>query len=152
MIGPNPLSEGLVLVEAEVLATLNAFRQRGSYDTEAGGLLLGFRRGAHLHVTACTKPFPTDVRTRISFNRAVTGHDRIAYERWLASDERMDYVGEWHSHPEANAAPSSIDLYEWRKLLQNRPDALLFLVIGTGRDWYGIGAHSKIERVAMRRA
>lgn len=151
MIGPNPLCEGQILIESEVLIALEAYRQRKSSDPEAGGLLLGFRRGPHLHVTASTKPFPTDRRTRISFNRERAGHAEAAYEYWRTSGECMDYLGEWHSHPEAEASPSGIDLHEWRMLLRNRSSALLFVIIGNNEHWCGVGLQSRIERVSARR-
>lgn len=152
MIGQNPLCNGQVLIEGEVLKALNTYRQHKSSDAEAGGLLLGFRRGPHLHVTACTQPFPADKRTRTSFKRACAGHAEIAYKRWCESQERMDYLGEWHSHPEANASPSGIDLREWRKLLEGRRDALLFLILGTDGHWYGVGMQSRIEPMTMKSA
>lgn len=148
MIGQNPLCDGTVLIEGEVLRALDTYRQHKSTDAEAGGLLLGFRRGPHLHVTACTQPFPADRRTRTSFKRACAGHAEIAYMRWRASQERMDYLGEWHSHPEAKAAPSGIDLREWRKLLGNRRP-LFFLIVGIDRHWYGVGMQSQIEEISM---
>jgi integrative and conjugative element protein (TIGR02256 family) len=152
MIGQNPLCNGQVLIEGEVLKTLDTYRQHKSSDAEAGGLLLGFRRGPHLHVTACTQPFPADGRTRTSFKRACAGHAEIAYKRWRTSQERMDYLGEWHSHPEAKAYPSGIDLREWRKLLGDRHDALFFLIVGIDEHWYGAGMRSRIEPISMRSA
>lgn len=152
MIGQNPLCDGQVLIEGEVLMALGTYRQQKLSDAEAGGLLLGFRRGPHLHVTACTQPFPADKRTRTSFNRGCAGHAEIAYKRWRASQERMDYLGEWHSHPEAKASPSGIDLREWRKLLGDRRDALFFLVVGIDRHWFGVGMQTRIEPISMRRA
>lgn len=152
MIGQNPLYDGQVLIEGEVLMALGTYRQQKLSDAEAGGLLLGFRRGPHLHVTTCTQPFPADKRTRTSFKRGCAGHAAIAYKRWRASQERMDYLGEWHSHPETQASPSGIDLREWRKLLEDRRDALFFLIVGIDRHWYGVGMQSRIEPIAMRSA
>lgn len=152
MIGQNPLCDGQVLIEGEVLIALDTYRQHKSSDAEAGGLLLGFRRGSHLHVTACTQPFPADKRTRTSFKRTCAGHAEIAYTRWRTSQERMDYLGEWHSHPEAKASPSGIDLREWRKLLGDRRDALFFLIVGINKHWFGIGMQSRIEPMSMRSA
>lgn len=149
MIGQNPLCDGQVLIEGEVLRALDTYRQHKSSDAEAGGLLLGFRRGPHLHVTAYTQPFSTDQRTRASFKRACAGHAEIAYERWRTSQEHMDYLGEWHSHPESKASPSSIDLQEWRKLLRNRGDGLVFLIVGIDEHWYGMGTQTQIERIPM---
>jgi integrative and conjugative element protein (TIGR02256 family) len=152
IIGQNPLCDGQVLIEGEVLRALGTYRQLNSSDAEAGGLLLGFRRGPHLHVTACTQPFPADKRTRTSFKRTCAGHAEIAYQRWCASQERMDYLGEWHSHPEATASPSGIDLREWQKLLRDRRDALVFLIVGIDRYWHGIGMQSRIEPLSVRSA
>lgn len=150
MIGQNPLCDGQVLIEGEVLMALDTYRQHKLSDAEAGGLLLGFRRGSHLHVTACTEPFPADKRDRTSFKRSCAGHAEVAFKRWRASQERIDYLGEWHSHPEVKASPSGIDLREWRKLLGDRRDALLFLIIGIDRHWYGVGMQSRVEAISMR--
>lgn len=150
MMGRNPFSDGQVLIECEVMKVLDIYRQHDSSDAEAGGLLLGFRRGSHLHVVTCTQPCPTDRRTRTTFKRGCSGHARIAYERWRESQERIDYLGEWHSHPEAQASPSGVDLREWRKLIRNRHDALIFLIVGIERDWYGVSIQSQIEPISMR--
>ena len=152
MTGQNPLCDGQVLIESEVLKAVGAYRQHKSSDAEAGGLLLGFRRGPHLHIASCTQPFPADKRTRTSFKRTCAGHAEIAYQRWRTSQERMDYLGEWHSHPEMNASPSGIDLREWRKLLGGRHDALFFLIVGIDRHWYGVGMQSRIEPISMKSA
>lgn len=149
LIGPNPFCEGQILIESTVLVSLSSYRQRRPGDLEAGGLLLGFRRGPHLHVTACTKPFPTDRRTRISFERECAGHAEAAYEHWRTSNGCVDYLGEWHSHPEAKASPSSIDLHGWRGLLRPRLNALLFVILGTKEHWYGIGLKSQIAQMSV---
>lgn len=147
MIGSHPFAQGRVLVEDSVLSGLEPYRQRRRRDFEAGGLLLGFRRGPHLHITQFTHPYASDQRTPISFRRARTGHARCAHERWLASGKTMDYVGEWHTHPQIHPSPSNIDWREWQKILSARTNAMVFLVLGTSSDWLGIGLRDEIERV-----
>lgn len=139
MIASNPFGQGRVLIEDDVVSALDQFRQRVLGDPEAGGLLLGFRRGPHLHVTEFTPPYPTDRRTRTSFKRACEGHAEAALRRWRATDEHLDYVGEWHSHPEEHASPSAVDLREWRTLLRERHTPLVFLILGLSADWLGVG-------------
>src|SRR5690242_771672 len=107
MIGDNPLARGRVLIEGDVLNELDRYRQRRSHDTESGGLLLGYRRGLHLHVTSITSPQSSDRATRVSFRRACEGHARIAVNQWLSSGRQKDYLGEWHTHPEVRASPST---------------------------------------------
>jgi len=142
-----PIGDGHVLVENGVVSALEAFRQREPSDREAGGILLGYRRGPHVHVTGFTPPFPADRRTRRSFDRKVEGHAEVAHRQWRASDEQIDYLGEWHSHPESDARPSSVDLREWSKLLRDRNSPLVFLILGSRNDWLGVGTSGSIDRL-----
>jgi len=43
---------------------------------------------------------------------------------------RNFFLGEWLTHPEINPTPSSLDIEEWKKTVQNNLDTLLFLIIG----------------------
>ena len=40
------------------------------------------------------------------------------------------YLGEWHTHPEPNPRPSSLDITEWKKTANYNEDMLLFLIVG----------------------
>jgi integrative and conjugative element protein (TIGR02256 family) len=68
--------------------------------------------------------------------------------KWRISDETMDYIGEWHTHPESNPQPSTLDLDEWRKICARRQDPMVFLIQGTVRHWLGVGQGRAI-RVAI---
>lgn len=149
MIGDNPLAKGRLLIDGDVLVEFDRYRQRRSRDSESGGLLLGYRRGQHLHVTSITGPQSSDRATRVSFRRSCEGHAKIADDEWLSSGRRKDYLGEWHTHPEMRAMPSAIDKREWAKLLQGRDNALLFIILGTHEDWFGLGAGTEIRQVVF---
>ena len=146
----NPLaSDGLVLIEKDVLDALEGFRQRKRDSPESGGILLGFRRGPHLHVVEITAPQPDDKQSRTAFHRKSEAHQKIALARWAASGSRLDYVGEWHSHPESDPMPSRVDWREWRAILAPRTAPMLFLILGiSGPPWLGVGADSRLERIA----
>jgi integrative and conjugative element protein (TIGR02256 family) len=51
----------------------------------------------------------------------------------------MDYIGEWHTHPENDPQPSTLDLDEWCKICSRREDPMVFLIQGTLRQWVGVG-------------
>jgi integrative and conjugative element protein (TIGR02256 family) len=140
----DPNNSGL-LIEVAVLSQLGAFRQTRAHATEAGGILLGYRRDAHLHVVMATPPGPSDTRGRIRFRRDDESHARIALAEWSNSGEMIDYLGEWHTHPESDPLPSTLDLEEWRKICSRRKDPMVFLIQGTLSQWVGIGLGHAIK-------
>lgn len=141
--------ERLVLIEPKVLQTIFKYRQLGERDPEAGGILMGMRRGDHLHVTSMTCPSSRDKRSRFAFWRHRRYHQDEALKHWRASGGLVDYLGEWHTHPEIRPSPSGTDLREWRTLLRHYEGPLLFLIAGM-RDfvWAGIGHGNQIEPAA----
>src|SRR5262249_39625720 len=102
MLLPLPFgpSGALLLIEPRVLQRIAVFKQLDPAAPEAGGILLGYRRGPHTHVIEATVPTKRDVRRRFAFFRHATYHQRVATKRWRQSGEKVDYVGEWHTHPE----------------------------------------------------
>lgn len=152
MIGRNPFSSGWVLLEERVLDMTTTYRQATAGSTEAGGILMGFRKEVHLHVDALTRPFPTDHRTRTSFRRDRVGHAQAAWSRWSSSGRTSDYLGEWHTHPENYPIPSGKDLREWRRLLKAQAGPLVFLIVGIRDWWVGVGFGDTIERVEWTEA
>lgn len=142
----NPFnSESLILIERNVIDQIHSFRQIEMASTEAGGILLGFRRGPHLHVTDLTLPSQNDKRTRTSFYRSAACHQKIALTRWLESNGTVGYLGEWHTHPQAKPTPSIVDIREWRVILSNEPQNMVFIIAGNDDiNWIGIGRNMHI--------
>lgn len=140
--------DSFVLVEWPLLHAVFAWRQNSSDAPEAGGILLGLRRGDHVHVRGLTQPGPDDRRSRTSFHRARAFHQEQALQQWRASGGMTDYLGEWHTHPESAPTPSGTDIAEWRALQRCYPDPLLFLIAGTGEEmWWGLGTGTSLPRV-----
>ena len=136
-----------ILIEADALTLLDQFRQCGINTPEAGGILLGYRRDPHLHVVAATTPQPGDHRSRFHFHRADPKHQRVATNRWHASDMTVDYLGEWHTHPEEYPSPSVLDYSEWRKICARRSHPMLFIILGwSGQMWLGVSHGGSIVR------
>lgn len=122
-----------VVFDPQVLSVFWTYRQRFFWQPESGGILLGRRRGRHLEVLAATEPGPHDKRFTHFFAREVEGHAAAAEQAWIRGGHQVDYLGEWHTHPQTIPIPSRIDRTEWRKLAQQRPDmaTLLTVVVGT---------------------
>ncbi|WP_198021897.1 Mov34/MPN/PAD-1 family protein [Algiphilus aromaticivorans] len=148
---PGPLvlprpgeGEAWILIEDSVVTLIASYRQRLLGDSEAGGVLLGYRRHKHLHVVHATTPDQEDARARFSFDRLDESHARIASKHWALTDRRCDYLGEWHTHPERSPTPSGIDRREWRKIYEHRSQPLLFWIEGTECRWIGLAHKSRL--------
>ncbi|WP_373322394.1 Mov34/MPN/PAD-1 family protein [Chitinimonas viridis] len=109
--------------------------------------MLGYRRTPHLHVAEATFPVAGDIRTRYGFHRFARHHQLVALNRWQDTDGMLDYVGEWHTHPEDHPAPSNVDRSHWRQISERSERPMLFLIVGRVTDWVGLGHGNRIDTV-----
>jgi integrative and conjugative element protein (TIGR02256 family) len=106
-----------VAFSERVLSLLNGFRQREPHADEAGGILLGqyaqqSQRAAYgrtVLVTKASVPTSRDASSRRSFFRNAETAQIIVEHEHYNSAGRITYLGEWHTHPEPFAEPSSRD-------------------------------------------
>ncbi len=134
----NPQNDGFIIVNASVVRQMDKHRQIAGHHCEAGGILMGLRRGRHLEVTIATTPKREDKRTRIGFERISPFHQKFAVRAWRRLEYKLDYVGEWHTHPENSPRPSGIDKAEWAKLIRLNKRELLFIIVGISDTWVGM--------------
>jgi integrative and conjugative element protein (TIGR02256 family) len=106
---------------------------------------LGYRRPPHLHIVELTEPSRRDKRSRYEFDRCDLFHARHARMRWKASRGMIDCVGEWHTHPEVDPRPSSLDKSEWRRILAESSTLRVFVIAGLESDWFGIGSRTRLK-------
>src|SRR5882757_868914 len=115
------LADGrLAILADEVFAEITHFTAAPEADLEAGGILLGCYRGPHVEILECTTPMPLDKRTGHGFVRRDPGHQRAALAAWKASDRTVNFVGEWHTHPEERPSPSRVDRATWSDQMNQR--------------------------------
>lgn len=136
---PYGKASARVLIEPDVLTRLEAYRQIRIDAPESGGIFLGYRRGEHLHVVDLTEPHAPDRRLRFGFHRHADYHQKMAILKWEKSGCAMDYIGEWHTHPELNPTPSAVDIRNWRAITLDRPNPMVFLIVGIRTVWLGVG-------------
>lgn len=141
---------GKILIEPHVLELIHGYCQHETSRPESGGILLGYRRGNHLHIVAATTPQPDDQRMRFRFFRRDINHHKVAVRQWELSGKTLDYVGEWHTHPEPEPIPSSLDMSEWKKICRARQMSMVFLIAGwTGVIWLGMGQGKRIIKAEV---
>lgn len=151
LILSNPMhDQGSILIEQSVISLIQRCSQKQDGWLESGGILLGYRRGAHLHIVDATTPLPEDLRLRSRFFRRDSGHQEFATKQWELSNNTMDYIGEWHSHSELEPTPSPIDKSEWRKICIDRQADMMFLIAGWSGDfWVGVGQRRHVKQATI---
>jgi integrative and conjugative element protein (TIGR02256 family) len=126
---------GRLKFSAHVLEEMLQFKQNKPHLSEAGGILLGryLLEGDDIVVDQITLPTTRDRRSRYRFYRHHKAHQDIIDRVWHASAGTCTYLGEWHTHPEAQPIPSPVDWNNWRRKLQGDQyaDCLFFVIIGT---------------------
>lgn len=132
----EPKSKNLIFIHEEAMQLINSYRQSQPTDCEAGGLLIGKRRGPHFEITAATPPQSDDLRSRYQFVRFEDGHQQLAQALWSASNCEDTYLGELHTHPEDLPTPSSLDLKEWKKAGKRHQEILIFIIVGIQSNYY----------------
>lgn len=143
------LGNGHVLIESTVMTNLSIYRQDQKSMPEAGGILLGYRRDPHVHVIDATVPGQDDRGLRTRFWRSASAHQQAAQEAWRRSGGTLDYVGEWHTHPQACPSPLTIDICQWTKISTSRQgEEMIFLILGAEHGlWLGFDDGSGIRRL-----
>lgn len=126
---------------AHAVEQMLSFAQRGSWQTEAGGVLLG-RHLLDSHdivVDEVTTPQSSDRRIRYGFFRSKE-HEALAQLRWRQLAGTSAYLGLWHTHPEPDPTPSNVDCRDWRQAVVGdafEGNRLFFPIVGTNsiRVW-----------------
>ena len=129
-------------ISPELVVGLARWKQNRLWNTEAGGLILGFidKDTKGILAEEMTKPGRGDKRTRTSFFRGP--RHQIEAEQWNKSTlGRGTQLGLWHTHPEQIPTPSHPDLTDCRNVLQYgrlTTEGLLYVIVGTARInfWY----------------
>lgn len=85
---------------------------------ETGGLLLGYWGGSQdeVVVVEATPPGPQAVETEDAFTPDYEHDRQVVAQRHRSSGGRITYLGDWHSHPESEIAPSIRDLRTLRRI------------------------------------
>lgn len=111
---------GLEVVVSPGLINNMAMLGQFHYPSEFGGLLIG--RYINENRTALIEKIITPVRyqsSRNSFERETTGlHGQL--ENYYNQEPKLSYVGEWHTHPDNYAVPSSLDLKAIHEIVQHK--------------------------------
>lgn len=111
------------------------------FPNETGGTLLGnWLDGNTARAHTIVPPGPNAIRGRTFFEPDQEWQlERIA-DLYFASNRKLSYLGDWHSHPETNIAqPSIADRKAIKKIIQSPearcPRPIMVIFCGTPTNW-----------------
>ena len=129
------LGGGELRLSDAVTQAMRVHVQRSRSSSEAGGILLGRLLLEHddVVVDEVTVPGAQDRGSRCSFFRAQEPAQKVVNDAWARSEGSINYLGEWHTHPEDDPQPSAHDRQDWSRLVTSQryeQDGLFFVIVG----------------------
>ncbi|MBU1308334.1 MAG: Mov34/MPN/PAD-1 family protein [Gammaproteobacteria bacterium] len=138
----------LVVIEPTALNAMRACRQISPAAPEAGGILIGERRGTSFVVKEVTKPTLKDESSRFKFVRKFHHHQLAVVSANQSSGGTSNYLGEWHTHPQDRPFPSGIDLKNWLLALR-RHEPCLVSVVGRREEWWALHENGRFHVLSL---
>lgn len=97
---------------------------------ETGGILLGAAKKDTIYVKKASDGGPNAIHRREYF-RADPDYIDMFLEMELAnSDENIEYLGEWHSHPQKFPEPSFKDISSLLEIASSHNNCTVLVIIG----------------------
>ncbi|MCP4902047.1 MAG: hypothetical protein GY906_34205 [bacterium] len=129
---PEPVSIAVgqsgqaLCVSSSAIAAFAAHRQSGVSEPEAGGVLFARFDLPNVIIERAAAPSCTDRRSRFAFF-VDKGRRRKQVKR--AYKNGLHFIGEWHTHPQADPTPSPRDLLSMNDLFVKSCHELNFFVM-----------------------
>jgi len=124
-----------IVFSDDVIEHMMKNRQKGIWQTEAGGQLFARLTPFEVYVVDVTGPRRSDKRTRTSYVPDRKAEQREIDERFRSG---LIYVGDWHTHPEVNPRPSKRDIRSISECFRKSQHALsgfLLVIVGSTMLW-----------------
>ncbi|RUV82102.1 hypothetical protein EOA60_21990 [Mesorhizobium sp. M1A.F.Ca.IN.020.06.1.1] len=102
---------------------------------ETGGFLLGWRSGQDRVVVDLRGPGPRALHGRHCFIPDHAWQVTEIQQAFQASSGDLDYLGDWHSHPNGIAKMSDLDEATLSKITKRVCEPLMLIAAGRGTEW-----------------
>ena len=139
----------------KVVWHFHTHRQRGRGKTEQGGQLFAQFVEDEIRVVRATGPNAADKRGRAWF-RPDQSAQNVEIKRLF--EEKLHFVGDWHTHPEGDPHPSSWDFESMKDCFtRSRHELKAFLMVVIGLDefptglWVSLHGSDRWERLQVKK-
>lgn len=125
-----PDSSQKIIIEDKVLNYLKSFRQLSPLDFESGGQLFAIFSDGDVQIKTATGPNKKDIRSKFLFLPDLHS-EQVAINSQFRKG--LHYVGDWHTHPQDEPAPSSLDIDTMSSCFFNSNhelESILLIIVG----------------------
>ncbi|HBE8719201.1 TPA: Mov34/MPN/PAD-1 family protein [Clostridioides difficile] len=138
----------ILVISDNVISKINKYRQVDGMN-EFGGILLGriLSDFTEYEVVDISEPCDKDKSSKYGFIRNKENAQEVVNNAFVKSDGIIQYMGEWHTHPEINPRPSYIDKILLNKCFKNEniPNIIFMLILGNQGELY-VGYKNKYTK------
>jgi hypothetical protein bacD2_22117 len=130
----------MVEIKESVIAQLKTFCQ--VYGNEVGGVLTGSIISDNIYrISNVSDPCAViELSSRCRFVRDAGKANDFIKSDFKGSEHTRVYVGEWHTHPEDNPQPSSVDIKSVREIYKKSDivlNGVFLIIVGLKSNYYG---------------
>ncbi|MDE5457246.1 hypothetical protein GWE18_31385 [Bradyrhizobium sp. CSA112] len=139
-----------VWLSSPVMRSMSEFA-RDLSPLENGGILLGWRSGEDRVIVDLRGPGPRALHGRHCF---LPDHEWQVAEiesAFEASAGDLDYLGDWHSHPDGVAKMSDLDSATLLRIARRVSAPLMLIVAGSETEWTPQCWKGQVVRPLIRR-
>lgn len=142
------INEYTIFIEEDVLKKIRSFRQIDKDKGESGGILLGkkVKNKNIYYIVDLSKPNECDTSSRFGFVRNAKAAQKYINSTWKKSHGYINYIGEWHTHPEIHPSPSSTDVNCYIRILKEKTSPFqlnINIIYGIADTFYICGYKNK---------
>lgn len=128
-----------LIISDNVINKINKYRQLDNMY-EAGGILLGKVKldYSEYEIVDISEPCSKDKSSKYGFIRNKESAQKIIDTYFKTSNGIIQYMGEWHTHPELNPKPSHVDKKLLNECFENKniPKKIFMLILGNEGKLY----------------
>lgn len=120
-----------IIIPEDIICELN--RYYIGNEKEVGGILLGRFAGGIIYEVTETACINSLHSTRIHYRRDAKKAQSIINKRWRETNGEINYLGEWHTHPNMFATPSATDMESLSAIMDKVGNVLpvvMLLILG----------------------
>jgi integrative and conjugative element protein (TIGR02256 family) len=124
----------IVWLSSRVMQSMSEYA-RDLSPLENGGILLGWRSGEDRIIADLRGPGPLALHGRHCFLPDHKWQVAEINQAFEASRGDLDYLGDWHSHPDGVAEMSDLDSATLLRIARRVSAPLMLIVAGSGMEW-----------------
>jgi integrative and conjugative element protein (TIGR02256 family) len=123
-----------VWLSDDVVASIRREAER-LHPFETGGVLLGWRDGSDRIVMGATGPGRGAMHGRVAFLPDHPWQLARIREAFRRSGGDLDYLGDWHTHPDGAASMSTTDRQTLNRIARRVSEPVMLIAAGRSERW-----------------